>query len=396
MPASPKSARTEKSSTLFAFDIESSRDSTSAFSHHKSSYKTRTSVENKENFRADISHKKRENANSSSCTSSTSNANRKEKRSFKCERLSNIFSREVNNSINSPGSCHNNANISKEKQAIESSSRRINSAPVYRKHSKQTPDSNDEPTSSSDLTMFPFDREAIDYERIQRECFAVEEAHADDYNARKNFNYQYDVYDSPTYEMLDQKIGIFQQYAIISRHENERKSKKKKSDVQSPKNNSSWGMLSPLKNIEQINRKLNETSLHEQPTTSSNLPSPIPDLKIDFFAESPSLMASSRGEQRTENESKLDDCQKQTSSFASKNNTTLVSSSVFTAASNTSSNANINGSINLTSNPMSSVCTPRATIVVQQVRRHAIFIHNFIPQYFLRVHEFIIFSRDQN
>lgn len=373
MPASPKSARiADKSSTLFAFDIESSRDSTTAFSH-KSSYKTRTNVENKENFRADISYKKRENANSASST--TSSTNRKEKRSFKCERLSNIFSREVNNSINSSGNSHN-ANFSKEKQVIENSSRRINSAPVYRKHSKQTPDSN-EPTSS-DLTMFPFDREAIDYERIQRECFAVEEAHTDDdyNNARKNFNYQYDVYDSPTYEMLDQKIGIFQQYALISRHENERKSKKKKSDVQSPKKNSSWGMLSPLKNIEQINRKLNETSLHEQPT-SSNLPSPIPDLKIDFFAESPSLMASSsssRGEQRGENESKLEDSQKQTSSFASKNNTTLVSSSVFTAASNTSSNvnSNINGSINLTSNPMSSVCTaPRATIVVQQVRRHA-------------------------
>lgn len=337
-------------------------------------------MENKENFRADISYKVRESSgkNENSASSTSSSANRKEKRSFKCERLNNIFSREMNNSINSSRSSHN-ANISKEKQVIENSSRRINSAPVYRKHSKQTPDSNDEPTSSSDLTMFPFDREAIDYERIQRECFAVEDAHNDDdyYSARKNFNYQYDdVYDSPTYEMLDQKIGIFQQYALISRHENERKSKKKKSDVHSPKKNSSWGMLSPpLKNIAQINRKINETS-------SS---SPIPDLKIDFFAESPLFVASSLEEQRTENESKLEDCQKQTSSFVSKNNTTLVSSSVFTVASNISSNvnSNMNGSINVTSNPMSSVCTtPRATIVVQQVR-HAIFTHNFSPIFFM-------------
>lgn len=38
--------------------------------------------------------------------------------------------------------------------------------------------------------MFPFDREAIDYERIQRECFAVEDDDDDDelekVNVRRN------------------------------------------------------------------------------------------------------------------------------------------------------------------------------------------------------------------
>lgn len=33
---------------------------------------------------------------------------------------------------------------------------------------------------SGDTTMFPFDREAIDYERIQRECFAVEDDNEED------------------------------------------------------------------------------------------------------------------------------------------------------------------------------------------------------------------------
>lgn len=87
-------------------------------------------------------------------------------------------------------------------------------------------------------------------------------------------------------------------------------------------------------------------------------------------------MTSSSHSPRGENESSLDACQQQTSSFASKSNnttttTTTVSSSSSASAAAVASNSscNVNSSINLTSNPMSSVCTtPRATIVVQQVR----------------------------
>lgn len=331
-------------------------------------------MENKENFRSDISCKTRESGGGKNANNSTPSNNsncKKEKRSFKCERLSNIFSRDGNTSISA-----NISNSGKEK-SIESSSRRINSAPVYRKHSSSgkytTPDSSDEP-SSNDLTMFPFDREAIDYERIQRECFEVEEEYDDDnedYNKRRNFSYHYSNYADAEDSPLDQKIDIFQQYAIISRRESERQSKKKKKrgSAQSP-----------------VNRKHNETSalIHEQPAAVPIPTSPIPDLKIDFFAESPSLMASSTFSRGGESEKTLDNCQQKnttTSSFGCKNNTNATttttasssssSSSGNAVASNTSSNvnSNINGSINLTSNPMSSVCsTPRATIVVQQVR----------------------------
>lgn len=306
-------------------------------------------MENKENFRSDNSYRARENEGRNANSSSS---NKKERRSFKCE-LSNIFSRE-GNSIN------------------ENSSRRISSAPVYRKHSGRftTPDSSDEP-SSNNLTMFPFDREAIDYERIQRECFEVEEEYDDDnedYHRRRNFSYHQpnfaDSEDSP----LDQKIDIFQQYAIITRRESERQSKKKKKRgiAQSP-----------------VNRKHNETSVlvHEQPVasiaSSPQLTSPIPDLKIEYFAKSPSLKSSSTFLRGSENQQTLDDCQQKnstTSSFGCKNSTnalTTTASSSGAVASNACSNvnSNINGSINLTSNPMSSVCTtPRATIVVQQVR----------------------------
>lgn len=61
---------------------------------------------------------------------------------------------------------------------------KINSAPVVvgsPAPKESTPAKSEKSTNSSskpksgDTTMFPFDREAIDYERIQRECFAVED-----------------------------------------------------------------------------------------------------------------------------------------------------------------------------------------------------------------------------
>lgn len=49
--------------------------------------------------------------------------------------------------------------------------KKINSAPATSKYQKQQ----QYDMTDFDTTMFPFDREAIDYDRIQRECFAVEE-----------------------------------------------------------------------------------------------------------------------------------------------------------------------------------------------------------------------------
>lgn len=348
-PPSPRSARSaEKSSTLFSFDpivVASNEPHIS-----NKSFKSRANVENKENVRTSDNGRSGKNANKTE----NGSGSKKERRSFKCERLSNIFSTKDSSSPN------------KEKNEMSATkTRKINSAPVYRKNSSisQSKFDNDDESSStgtsSDLTMFPFDREAIDYERIQRECFAVEEEFDNnaEYQARKSFPYDYDTEDSPSYEMLEQKgtmpEGIFQQYAILSQLEKERQSKKR---AQSPA-----AEMKTLSKIEHINRKLNETSvlIHDQP--SSNVTSPIPDLKIDFFTES-SLTASSAfsRENKTENSSDaLDGCQKDaTSSFSSKSNN------------NTNSNKSAtNGSINLTSNPMSTavVTTPRATIVVQQV-----------------------------
>lgn len=343
-PPSPRSARSaEKSTTLFSFEPAAVASNEPYVSNK--SFKTRTSVENKENVRTSDNRRMSKDANGSS---------KKERRSFKCERLSNIFSTKESSSASASTS-------NKEKSESATKTRKVNSAPVHRKNSSisQSKFENDDDSAStgtsSDLTMFPFDREAIDYERIQRECFAVEEEDDDSFVARKSFPYDFDTEDSPSYEAFDQKVppeGIFQQYAILSQLEQERQSKKR---LQSPA-----AEMKALTKIEHINKKLNETSalIHDQP--SSNVTSPIPDLKIDFFSSGArSSFSRENGNEKTSDA--LDGCQKDsTSSFGSKSGNNNTSSNKSTAT---------NGSINLTSNPMSTavVTTPRATIVVQQV-----------------------------
>jgi Protein of unknown function (DUF2967) len=356
-PPSPRSARSaEKSTTLFSFDPNVTAVASNEPYVSNKSFKSRASAENKENLRraSDIGRMVK-NANKAENGSS-----KKERRSFKCERLSNIFSTKDSSSSSSSSGKN------------DTKTRKINSAPVHRKNSSisQSKFDNDDESSSnttgtgtsSDLTMFPFDREAIDYDRIQRECFAVEEEYDnDEYVARKSFPYDYDTADdSPSYEMLEQKNppeGIFQQYAILSQLEKDRQCKKR---AQLP----AASEMKTLSKIEHINKKLNETSvlIHDQP--SSAVTSPIPDLKIDFFSESSSLTASAFSRSGGENEIEklsdvLDSCQKErlTSPFSSKSNSTNSNSA----------------SINLTSNPMSTavVTTPRVTtIVVQQVCYH--------------------------
>ncbi len=142
------------------------------------------------------------------------------------------------------------------------SNSKINSAPVVGLTKRDS-----EYESQPDTTMFPFDREAIDYERIQRECFAVEED-------PDGFPYCFDTdssvidTDSPAYEKpyfdspsksyqkikMDKYTGypsnsdIFHQYNMIAQQESmlssydkdKRKSNKfdkRKSDAFTPKPN---------------------------------------------------------------------------------------------------------------------------------------------------------------
>lgn len=262
-----------------------------------------------------------------------------------------------------------------------------------------------------DTTMFPFDREAIDYERIQRECFAVEEETQFPFDFQ-NEPIDYDS-DSSVYEKLiysgggstspskgaknqkldqlayDSNADIYEQYALLSQQETYHKYEKRPSkrnskhhsdkaykhdhhninvDAFSPKpaeytcNHNDNHTVSRFEQIiskfEQFPQKSSDAfhhhhhNSHHQSQHGQELvmmspsgitggaggsaqrgTSPLPDLRVDFFAESV-------------NEDLLDGCQK---------------------AATTHNSA---GPINVTPNPMdTAVCTqPRATIVVQQVR----------------------------
>lgn len=110
------------------------------------------------------------------------------------------------------------------------SNSKINSAPAVGPARR---DSNSVP----DTTMFPFDREAIDYERIQRECFAVEDDtdgfphcfDTDDSVIESPTSYEKPYFDSPSksyqkikmykYSRYPSNSDIFHQYNMIAQQE---------------------------------------------------------------------------------------------------------------------------------------------------------------------------------
>jgi hypothetical protein len=289
------------------------------------------------------------------------------KRSFKSDRLSNVF-KESPKTIN------------KDK---ETKHRKINSAPVYRKHptnqnNQKIFNFEDESTSppttairKSDLTMFPFDREAIDYNRIQRECFAVEEEYDDGF-VRSGFPYEYQQPDeSPSYEFITNNTAniefdsggkstpcdVFKQYTLLSQQEKERQKKqKRRSGTISPSthnsemfNLSKFDQKSPTSN-KLLSSSIAQSNRYNESALTTNTTPTLPDLRIDFFAD-PNATSSNYLDEN-ENDLELERCQQSTSSI-----------------NNNANNASGNN-INVTPNPMEQpVCNqPRATIVVHAVR----------------------------
>ncbi|CAO1373432.1 unnamed protein product [Diamesa serratosioi] len=272
------------------------------------------------------------------------------RRASTCERISNIFRDSPN----------------KDKTDSTLKSKKNNSAQIFRKNSVAVPfiKDNDSPATAvqtSDLTMFPFDREAIDYERIQRECFAVEEEYDGSHDSK--FGFPYDTEDSPTFEVLQQETNtptiknssdantsssdVFHQYTIISQQENERQNRKQS------KSSANSSTSSEMKTFS--NKTTTESStIIQEPITS--IISSVPDLKVNLFVDSIRKSSTAGNDAGSENKvSVLDACQKKSSM-----------TSLF-GCRNTSGYSN-NNSINLTSNPMeTAVCvSPRAVIVVQQ------------------------------
>ncbi|XP_055688182.1 uncharacterized protein LOC129792837 isoform X1 [Lutzomyia longipalpis] len=219
----------------------------------------------------------------------------------------------------------------------------------------------------TDSTMFPFDREALDYERIQREYFALEEETKFPFDSDTCLGYNSS--DSPLRESIKRSEielkdrrkyegpqDVFQQYTLLAQQESKmhytestpkptRRSTKRvnpgnyssKYDAFSPKTDhpkSVQDHLGGMSKFDQIATKFDQMA----PKGESSSPSggahgtPLPDLRVDFFAEEPTARA---------DDVNLEDCQK------------IMQRG---------------DAINVTSNPLdSAVCTqPRATIVVQQ------------------------------
>ncbi|XP_062553292.1 serine-rich adhesin for platelets isoform X2 [Armigeres subalbatus] len=249
------------------------------------------------------------------------------------------------------------------------SGKALNSAPVVSGNKAQN-------HSDPNMTMFPFDREAIDYDRIQRECFAVEEEYPYDHDRD-------DYCESPSKAMMESEIfsgqySIFQQYTYLTQQERDvlekspsKRGKKDRIDAFSPKKKASQA-ISPqrLSKFDQIATKFDmmpskyDTSSKGRTKMSGGLP----DLRVDYFAETSCcgddglLTTSSSSSGGTQSSSSASEGRTHASSSSGGSSGQVRSVEVVGAG------ALASGPINVTPNPMdSAVCTqPRATIVVQQ------------------------------
>lgn len=224
--------------------------------------------------------------------------------------------------------------------------------------------------------MFPFDREAIDYDRIQRECFTVE----DETKFTHDFHITSKNYDkhSQYFDQIRSPSEVFHQYTLLSQEEKLYRS-------------SLYECMSPV---------FHDHHYHQQ-STSPRSTSPVPDFRVDFFAESSPLPAqqssssiftagssssSSSAQQDADivlamSQQKYSNNSSCGSVIHTTNNNIIMTSSggvignngVSCAAPNSGScGGGVNtggGPINVTSNPMDAAVytQPRATIVVQQV-----------------------------
>uniref|UniRef100_A0A182P9Y7 Uncharacterized protein n=1 Tax=Anopheles epiroticus TaxID=199890 RepID=A0A182P9Y7_9DIPT len=252
------------------------------------------------------------------------------------------------------------------------------------------------PNYDPDLTMFPFDREAIDYDRIQRECFAVEEEFLFEHDHRNDDDYRSvsaggGCGESPSKALYDAEIfrdhySIFQQYAYLTQQETRdmatdrtaTPSKRNRivttSDAFSPQRRndhnaaaSSSGVTSHsrLSKFDQIATKFDmmPSKSGSSLTAAQQLGcGTLPDLRVDYFAETScctgaGISVSPSGESTSES-GKARASSPATSGGGGLRPMEVVGTGALAA-----------GAINVTPNPMEgAVCTqPRATIVVQQL-----------------------------
>ncbi|XP_050096313.1 uncharacterized protein LOC126578097 isoform X1 [Anopheles aquasalis] len=282
------------------------------------------------------------------------------------------------------------------------------------------------PNYDPDLTMFPFDREAIDYDRIQRECFAVEEELLFDHDPRRGCDNdeeeELDLLaatthrlpidaggDSPSRMLFEAEIfsdhySIFQQYAYLSQQERSGGGSGGElvTDGTPSKRNRKTGAsqpavvvvdaFSPKRRTEpNLGPSAKAASKFDQIATKFDMmPSKggtggsvvlgcgtLPDLRVDYFAETSCCSSSITISPGAEPLPGLGGGEPVTAT-ASSPSSSLVSARAPSPAKVAASGGGARGTIdatggigsaiNVTPNPMEgAVCTqPRATIVVQQ------------------------------
>ncbi|XP_055619344.1 uncharacterized protein LOC129764372 isoform X1 [Toxorhynchites rutilus septentrionalis] len=251
-----------------------------------------------------------------------------------------------------------------QQQQQHKSGKALNSAPAVSCSKGQNYDPN--------MTMFPFDREAIDYERIQRECFAVEE----EFPIERDRD---DYCESPSRGVMESEIfsdhySIFQQYTYLTQQERDvlertssKRNKKDRIDAFSPKKKAqNQQPLSPqrLSKFDQIATKFDMMPSKFDSSTKgrTKMGGGLPDLRVDYFAET--SCCSSLGDDLTTTTAVVAGSSVDGKTHASNASACAGLRSVEVVG----AGALATGAINVTPNPMDgAVCTqPRATIVVQQ------------------------------
>lgn len=301
-----------------------------------------------------------------------------------CEKNQTLFTfddyKNKDRKSSTESSGHDSSNTDSEKRrSIIRKERYSNSKHGHQKqtsgYSKKDNDKNS--------TMFPFDREAIDYERIQRECFAIEDetqftTHDFHHIKTKNYDKQ-----SQYYDQLRSPSEIFHQYTLLTHEEKTYRSSK-------------YDRMSPVFQDHHFYHPSQQQS-QQQSTTSPRSTSPVPDFRVDYFSEPTTHPIQSQTSFTAGSSSSSSSAQQDDSGLASSQNfsnngscgsvivhTTnnimsnsggIGSSSICTTNMSSSSGTNSStctgggGPINVTSNPMDTAVytQPRATIVVQQV-----------------------------
>lgn len=413
-PQSPKSVRTyEKNQTLFTFDYlrETNNNSNTSSSSTNNNNKKR-----KDGYRCssfiEQNYDDFNNVNQEKSNSDGGDKKSRKEQHYQQYHHHNYNNHHYNNQSNSQ---YINTFRTAYRKDRSNTNKKINSAPAVNMKDKHVNQKlvNFDDDDGKDTTMFPFDREAIDYERIKNECFT-----ADEEESGFPYDYQSDP-ESPLYNLSPAKLGsnskstndenscqlteptdLFYQYTLLSQQEHNnyerRPSKRNKSDRIHTKHDNDHVQTSTYDQIstrfDQIQPKSsssssNETHYHQHhhnqhhphhhrsssSSSSSNhhhhynqrhlLPQ-LPDLRIDFFTETVTNLKSSS---------------LATTKTTTTMNTTMKNNTSETHQDDDSSDLLLDicqqqkhpsGSINVTSNPLdTSVCTqPRATIVVQQVR----------------------------